>query len=66
MARMSGSAAAGVDVVRADIATRRELATQGETFDRTADFAAVPERVRRRWNQATGSVLAGAYMRYGP
>ncbi|MFD6358153.1 hypothetical protein [Nocardia tengchongensis] len=63
---MSRSAAASVDVVRADIATRRELATQGETFNRTADFAAVPERVRRRWSQATDSVLAAAYMRYDP
>ncbi len=55
---------ASVDVVRADILTRRELATEGESYDRTADFDAVPERIRRYWHQVADSVLAGAYMRY--
>ena len=51
------------EVIRADIAIRRELAG-AETFARTVDFAVVPEWVHRRWHDADDSELAGAYVRY--
>lgn len=54
----------GTGAVYADILIRRELATSGETWTRTADFAVIPDRLRRRFQLLPDYVLPQIYVRY--
>ncbi|MFE3229458.1 hypothetical protein [Nocardia sp. NPDC059228] len=51
----------GADLIQADIRIRRQL-LDADIYRRTADFTAIPDRIRRRWRATTDDLLPAAYL----